>query len=45
MSNVCKFFPLSMWNHRNTVGPRNNNHVEGYNHKINNWINKDHSDI
>jgi hypothetical protein len=38
-------FPPSMWNHSNTVGPRTNNHVEGYHHKINNWINKQHPDI
>ncbi len=28
--------PPSMLNHSNTVGPRTNNHVEGYHHKINN---------
>ncbi len=32
-------FQTSVWNHSNTVGPRTNNHIKGYHHKINNWIN------
>ena len=38
-------FSISLWNHYYTEGPRTNNHVEGYNHKINNYINHVHPHI
>ena len=31
-------FPVTMWNHFKTVGNRTNNHLEGYNHKLKNFI-------
>ncbi|CAF1104867.1 unnamed protein product [Brachionus calyciflorus] len=37
--------PHNLWNHFYTEGPRTNNHVEGYNHKINNYINHTHPHI
>ena len=39
--------PLSVgfWNVSNTIGPRTNNHVEGFHHKLNNWINRSHPDV
>ncbi|CAF1120586.1 unnamed protein product [Brachionus calyciflorus] len=38
-------FSYSLWNHFYTEGPRTNNHVEGYNHKINNYIDYTHQHI
>ncbi|CAG2244517.1 unnamed protein product [Mytilus edulis] len=33
------------WNHFSTVGPRTTNHLEGWHHKLNNQLNKDHSNL
>ncbi|CAF0735750.1 unnamed protein product [Brachionus calyciflorus] len=33
------------WNHANKNGPGTNNLVEGFHHKLNNWITKAHPDI
>jgi hypothetical protein len=30
-----KTYPISVWNHYETVGPRTNNHVEGFHSKLN----------
>ena len=30
-------FPPKIWNHFDTVGPRTNNHVEGFNFKLNTY--------
>ena len=39
-------FDSKIWNHHNTIGPRTNNHVEGVNHKLNEFIDaKKHPDI
>ncbi|CAF0916621.1 unnamed protein product [Brachionus calyciflorus] len=38
------FTPL-LWNHFETKGPRTNNHVEGFNHKINNYIDNNHPHV
>ena len=39
-------FDTKIWNHHNTIGPRTNNHVEGANHKLNEFIDaKKHPDI
>ncbi|CAF1045622.1 unnamed protein product, partial [Brachionus calyciflorus] len=37
-----KIFTPFTWNHFNTEGPRTYNHVEGFNHKINNYIDNNH---
>ncbi|CAF0726925.1 unnamed protein product [Brachionus calyciflorus] len=37
-------FDVAMWNHANTIGPRTNNHVEGFHNKLNKWIQKPHPD-
>ncbi|CAF0943700.1 unnamed protein product [Brachionus calyciflorus] len=37
-------FSKDLWNHANIIGSRTNNHVEGFHHKLNNWITKAHSD-
>ena len=33
-------FPIAMWNHYDNTGPRTNNHVEGYNAKLNKLLTK-----
>ncbi|VDI45004.1 Hypothetical predicted protein [Mytilus galloprovincialis] len=33
------------WNHFSTVVPRTTNHLEGWHHKLNNQLNKDHSNL
>jgi hypothetical protein len=38
-------FPPSLWNHYETIGPRSNNHVEGYNFTLNNDIDSVHPNI
>ena len=38
-------FPPRLWNHHETIGPRTNNHVEGYNNKINLYIDCDHPNV
>ena len=34
-----------MWNHYETVGPRSNNHVEGYNLKLNRYVSTVHPNV
>jgi len=31
---LSSIFPIKLWNHYATTGPRTNNHVEGYNNKL-----------
>ena len=38
-------FPLSLWNHYDTIGPRTNNHVEGENAALNRFVNVESPDI
>ncbi|CAF0824223.1 unnamed protein product [Brachionus calyciflorus] len=38
-------FPTEMWNHYYNDGPRINNHVEGYNSKLNKYIDRNHPHI
>ena len=37
-------FNLVLWNHAHTIGPRTNNHVEGFHNRLNKWIKKPHPD-
>ncbi len=37
--------PLSDWNHFENTGPRTNNHVEGFNYKLGEYIDCDHPNI
>jgi hypothetical protein len=37
--------PPNTWNHFNNVGPRTNNHLEGYHRKLNNEFNRSHPSI
>ena len=37
-------FPLNLWNHYDTNGPRTNNHVEGENAALNRFVNVDSPD-
>ena len=39
-----RFKPI-LWNHYETIGPRSNNHLEGYNFKINKYIDFIHPKI
>lgn len=34
-----------LWNHANTIGPRTNNHVEGFHNRLNKWVSKAHPSI
>ena len=38
-------FPKDMWNHYETIGPRSNNHVEGYNLKFNRYVETIHPNV
>ena len=38
-------FKPALWNHYETIGPRSNNHLEGYNFKINKYIDCIHPNI
>ncbi|CAF1133229.1 unnamed protein product, partial [Brachionus calyciflorus] len=38
-------FSVEFWNVSNTIGPRTNNHVEGFHNKLNSWLNKAHPDV
>jgi hypothetical protein len=38
-------YPIALWNHYETIGPRTNNHLEGYNFKINTSIDYNHPHI
>jgi hypothetical protein len=38
-------FAISVWNHYDTVGPRNNNHVEGFHSKLNRLCQVAHPNI
>ena len=38
-------FPPSFWNHYETIGPKSNNYVEGYNLNLNNDIDSVHPNI
>jgi hypothetical protein len=38
-------FPPKIWNHYDTIGPRTNNHVEGYNFKLNRYSFCNHPNI
>ena len=41
-------FPLSIWNHSDTIGqcqPRTNNHLEGWHHHLNQTIRHSHPNI
>ena len=38
-------FPTQFWNHYDTIGPRTNNHLEGYNLKIKKTVSVSHPDI
>ncbi|CAF0799060.1 unnamed protein product [Brachionus calyciflorus] len=38
-------FESKLWNHAYTIGPRTNNHVEGFHNKLNKWIVKPHPNI
>ena len=38
-------FPPHIWNHFETVGPRTNNHVEGFNFKLNQYSFSNHPKI
>ncbi|CAF0873483.1 unnamed protein product [Brachionus calyciflorus] len=40
-----KIFTPFTWNHFNIEGPSTNNHVEGFNLKINNYIDKNHPHV
>ncbi|CAF1004023.1 unnamed protein product, partial [Brachionus calyciflorus] len=33
-------FDTEIWNHAKTIGPRTNNHVEGFHNRLNKWIRK-----
>jgi hypothetical protein len=35
-------FPIDLWNHSSTTGPRTNNHVEGFHNKFNKYIKSPH---
>ena len=35
---------MVLWNHAHTIGPRTNNHVEGFHNRLNKWIKKPHPD-
>ncbi|CAF0718120.1 unnamed protein product [Brachionus calyciflorus] len=37
-------FDLVLWNHAHNIGPRTNNHVEGFHNRLNKWIKKPHPD-
>ena len=41
---ISKFAP-AVWNRYETIGPRTNNHLEGYNFNINNEIDCNHPNI
>ena len=38
-------FPLQMWNHHNTMGPRTNNNLEGFHTRLNRSIPHNHQNI
>ena len=38
-------FPIDLWNHYNTVGPRTNNNLEGYNNKLKLHVSRAHPNI
>ena len=38
-------FPVHLWNHSTTVGPRTNNHVEGFHNKLNTWAGRRKPDV
>ena len=38
-------FPVELWNHFKTVGPRTNNHLEGYNSKLKKCVSVAHPNI
>ena len=38
-------FPIQLWNHYDTIRPRTNNHLEGYNLKIKKTVAVAHPDI
>ena len=44
MSPRCAF-PRSIWNHFDTIGPRTNNHLEGYHSKLKKFFGAAHPDI
>jgi hypothetical protein len=33
-------FPIDLWNHYYTQGPKTNNNIEGYHAKLNRYINR-----
>ncbi|CAF0823071.1 unnamed protein product [Brachionus calyciflorus] len=33
------------WNHSTTIGPRTNNHLEGFHAKVNRWLDKNHPKV
>ena len=37
---LSSIYPLELWNHYETLGPRTNNHVEGDNAALNRFVNK-----
>ncbi|XP_067649026.1 uncharacterized protein [Haliotis asinina] len=38
-------FPIAVWNHNNTEGPRTNNHLEGRHHHLNQTVQRCHPNI
>ncbi|XP_067668277.1 uncharacterized protein [Haliotis asinina] len=38
-------FPIAVWNHNNTEGPRTNNHLEGWHHHLNQTVQRCHPNI
>ena len=36
---LSTLYPLALWNHHDTIGPRTNNHVEGENAGLNRFVN------
>ena len=38
-------FPIELWNHYDTVGPRTNNNLEGYNNKLKTHVSRAHPSI
>jgi len=38
-------FPISLWNHHDTAGPRTNNNLEGFHHKLNRALPHRHPNI
>ena len=42
---LSRIYPIELWNHYDTEGPRTNNHVEGDNAALNRFVNVDSPNI